>query len=304
MFYYTLVLPIILILIELKYKLFYSIFLKSRKNLMLDKIKKNQINILFFGSSQQGKSSIIRHILKDEKIEIGGRAQGCTFSTEIYNYENLRIYDTIGLDEASQGKVDAKVSLKELILLLKDNEFSIMVFVKQKSSFKKSDERNLKLLSYMANQIPLICVITGCENEKCPFDWYEENSNIINQYCKFQCGLSGCYGHEKTLKAYHNITILKSINNLLEAIDKYSLETPIKCYNSWKYFLDMITTISIIVGEFFGWNMKHWKNEIICVLEEIGILDENIRNKIYSISSFAADIITKYLLPFNPFLIK
>jgi len=108
------------------------------------------LNVIFFGPSQQGKSSVITNIFNylgqivPKKFQIGGNMIGKTFDTEnekcFFTRNNkdikLNIFDTVGLNESDDGTCNAFEAfnkLKKLLYSLNDG-VSLLIYVKKKVS--------------------------------------------------------------------------------------------------------------------------------------------------------------------------
>lgn len=84
-------------------------------------------NVIIYGESKVGKSTLINAIL-DKECGDGGAAKtrggmsGCTFEFKYYDsqYQNIYLYDTAGLSEGTFGTVTNEDAVDSLIKLLID----------------------------------------------------------------------------------------------------------------------------------------------------------------------------------------
>ncbi|KAF8970952.1 P-loop containing nucleoside triphosphate hydrolase protein [Flammula alnicola] len=108
-------------------------------------------NIIVFGESGAGKSSIVNMLVGSDVAKISSLATGCTFESNPYdfNIEDVlfKIHDTAGLDEGEAGrvpKIEAIVQLWKLLRDLKDG-VSLLIFCMRAPRMKDSPKNNWSL---------------------------------------------------------------------------------------------------------------------------------------------------------------
>jgi GTP-binding protein EngB required for normal cell division len=148
--------------------------------------------ILVVGQTGVGKSSVINLLIGSNEAKISDSGVGCTFNYQVYEstdeYDTFHLIDTVGLNEASDGKVSAKRAMKMLTLFLKNNQEGIncLLFIMQKGRITDSFEKNYKLFSedLLLGKVPTILCITHCENDEPMDKWLHNasNRNAILQY--------------------------------------------------------------------------------------------------------------------------
>ncbi|KAH7888377.1 hypothetical protein F5I97DRAFT_1852035 [Phlebopus sp. FC_14] len=164
---------------------------ESPQNLAL--IASPQRNIVVFGDSGVGKSSLINMLAGHEVAKTSSSAIGCTFQSTHYKIfmdgELYNIWDTAGLDEGTQGRVPAELAEKYLTKLLRDlggaNGIHLLVYCVRGSSIKKSLTRNYAIFysAICRKKVPIVVVVTGLENE--PFDmakWWTKGEKELTRY--------------------------------------------------------------------------------------------------------------------------
>jgi ABC-type dipeptide/oligopeptide/nickel transport system ATPase component len=148
-------------------------------------------NVILFGESGCGKSSIINMLLDDENAaDVSSGATGCTFKSQSFEVNvrgvPLTIWDTVGLNEGDAGRVpgsDAILKLYQLILELSTG-VSLLVFVMRAPRIKSSVPQNWKLFHEVICQskVPIVIVITGLENSKDMDGWWCDNKGEFQKY--------------------------------------------------------------------------------------------------------------------------
>ncbi|KAJ3891397.1 hypothetical protein GG344DRAFT_65448 [Lentinula edodes] len=115
------------------------------------------MNIILFGSTGCGKSSIINMLLGHDAAPTSSGAVGCTFENSEY-----RIYDTTGLDEGDAGTVVSKDALVKLYQLLRNLEDGITLLKK----------------------VPIVLAVTALSEDQEPDmeSWWTENKDAFHRY--------------------------------------------------------------------------------------------------------------------------
>lgn len=147
-------------------------------------------NIVFFGESGHGKSSVINLILGENKAPISSRAIGCTpqcipYPHQIQGHDFL-LWDTCGLNESPIGRVPDLDALKKLYSLLKgfENGVSLLVFCIRGQRINDTAKHNWQLFRNIICQeeVPTVIAITGLEDEDPMDNWWEENKDMFSKH--------------------------------------------------------------------------------------------------------------------------
>ncbi|KXN86749.1 hypothetical protein AN958_09744 [Leucoagaricus sp. SymC.cos] len=150
-------------------------------------------NIVLFGESGSGKSSIVNMLSDNEHVaDTSCGAQGCTFESRSYDVNVLgkpvTLWDTAGLDEGDAGRVpksEAIVLLYKLLRSLSDvGGVSLLMFVMRQPRLKSSTPQNWKLFKDIIcqSQVPIVIAITGCELEENMDRWWWTNKGTFQAY--------------------------------------------------------------------------------------------------------------------------
>ena len=146
-------------------------------------------NVIIFGESGVGKSSIINMLDGDEQAVVSNKATGVTFSTASYKKTILgapfRIFDTVGLNEGSSGTVkpaDAVERLYRLISHLGDG-VNLLVYV-MRSRIRQNSELNYRLFFelFCNKKVPIVILITGLETMDNMDEWWLQNEHSFDKY--------------------------------------------------------------------------------------------------------------------------
>ncbi|KAF8844630.1 hypothetical protein BDN67DRAFT_666470 [Paxillus ammoniavirescens] len=149
-------------------------------------------NILFFGETGVGKSSVI-NMLVGENIgtaRVSSGTQGCTFASASYEAtisgEQFVLWDTVGLNEGEKGKTpspNAERNLEELMREMSGG-LSLLVYVIRGTRFREVVRLNYELFSrsICRQSVPIVAVVTGLENEE-PMDaWWDKNKADLERF--------------------------------------------------------------------------------------------------------------------------
>jgi len=147
-------------------------------------------NVVVFGETGAGKSSLINLIVGKDVAETSSNAMGCTFESKSYEVEvegiPLVLWDTSGLNEGEKGEVAAKKAvgqLYHLIQSLENNGVSLLVFCIRGPRIRETTIKNYQLFySYFClAEVSIALVVTGLENEE-PMDaWWPKNKDAFDK---------------------------------------------------------------------------------------------------------------------------
>jgi hypothetical protein len=146
-------------------------------------------NILIFGETGTGKSSLINMIAGSDVAGVSGDALGYTFRSKAYEVSIdgtfLRLWDTAGLNEGEHGSVPAEQAirnLQDLVHKLKDG-VSLLVYCVRGTRFRDILQVNYDLFCNIIcqNSAPVVIVVTGLENESPMELWWDENGGELKK---------------------------------------------------------------------------------------------------------------------------
>ncbi|KDQ58357.1 hypothetical protein JAAARDRAFT_68872 [Jaapia argillacea MUCL 33604] len=146
-------------------------------------------NVVIFGESGTGKSSLVNMIAGGDIARTSNEALGCTFGSVPYdvtvNGTALRLWDTAGLNEADYGSVSSEQAMRnlhDLIGHLKDG-VSLLVYCIRGTRFRDILQVNYEIFSRIICQgkVPIVIVATGLEHEVPMEKWWEENGEELQK---------------------------------------------------------------------------------------------------------------------------
>ncbi|KAF7982831.1 hypothetical protein HWV62_25784 [Athelia sp. TMB] len=149
------------------------------------RLKKNlpRANVIVFGQSGAGKSSLINMIAQKDIAKTSADTTGCTPDTCGYvmplpNGILATICDTAGLNENSEGSVPAVIAIADIFKLMHSfgsDGLSLLIFC-MRGRIHASMVRNYNVVrSFCKGKVPIALVVTGLENEQDRGRWWEAN---------------------------------------------------------------------------------------------------------------------------------
>lgn len=222
----------------------------------------NEIRILIFGSTGTGKTSLC-NALTGQEMQANSSGRGNTFETHTYSpisHEGRSVFvtDTVGLDESDSGTVPAKDAALQLVELIKASEagYSLLVHVFRAPRRTKNHDENYQFFvdQLTQNQIPVILVATGCENEEPMSAWAEANFEVFSSKgCSYKALIAACFASGGRFEAEYAPLREESKAAVLEAVLKHSLTEPKKFFGedtgqsaedvvarAWNWFVDWV----------------------------------------------------------------
>jgi predicted GTPase len=152
-------------------------------------VGKKTPNIIVFGESGTGKSSVVNMFDGEEKAEVSRSAVGASFQFQRYERtiydEKFNVFEIMALDEQSTGidkTSDAVVNLSKLVSLLEDG-VNLLVYVKR-GRITESALKNYRMFyeNFCQSQVPIVLVVTGMESEAQPEAWWERNGQFFENH--------------------------------------------------------------------------------------------------------------------------
>ncbi|KAH7923136.1 hypothetical protein BV22DRAFT_1016002, partial [Leucogyrophana mollusca] len=145
-------------------------------------------NLVVFGESGVGKSSLINICAGEAVAETSSGAIGCTFEFTRYTItidgETFGIWDTVGLDEGTYGKVPAEQAedkLKKLLQeLVKASGVDLLIYCVRGTRMRKVLQKNYALFYSVIcrKKVPIVLVVTGLEHHQDDMEgWWRENGD-------------------------------------------------------------------------------------------------------------------------------
>jgi len=172
-------------------------------------MERKRVRALVFGSAGVGKTSMLNE-LTNQSLPTSDGAIGCTFETtsfppSVYDGVTYEFIDTAGLNEPKSGKVSAGVAIRNLLQLLKTSKegFNLLVYVISAGRITQMHVDNYKLFVDVITEskIPVICVVTGCENYEPTQKWADDNNGEFKKAgMHFRQIVGVCFGRNGRLE--------------------------------------------------------------------------------------------------------
>ncbi|KIJ05125.1 hypothetical protein PAXINDRAFT_103900 [Paxillus involutus ATCC 200175] len=154
---------------------------------------KNIPNVIIFGETGVGKSSLINLIGGQKHAETSPDAQSCTFRHTEYDAviegEKYRLWDTAGLDEArieSLATDQAEAHLTKLLQqLIKADGVQLLIYCVRGSRVTSALLRNYRIFytAICRKKAPVVIVVTGLENYEGSMDeWWTVNEKELKRH--------------------------------------------------------------------------------------------------------------------------
>ncbi|KAF9222620.1 hypothetical protein BS17DRAFT_173576 [Gyrodon lividus] len=177
----------------------YDPLLKESKALSMPQMSEPQLlqsraNVVIFGETGAGKSSLVNLILGSDAAKTSSDAGGCTLDARDYDVtiqgKDFRIYDTVGLNEPQALKdpdrlIGAIIKAYRLVQSLSDaGGINLLVFCIQRGRITTSMQHNYKLFQDFLchKKVPVSLVITHLEHEENMEDWWLYNQSHFPEY--------------------------------------------------------------------------------------------------------------------------
>ncbi|OAX36645.1 P-loop containing nucleoside triphosphate hydrolase protein [Rhizopogon vinicolor AM-OR11-026] len=142
------------------------------------------VNIIVFGESGVGKSSIINMLMGEPVAAVSNQAVGCTYESTKFRStiagKEVILFDTAGLNEAEAGTVSPEQAIENLRSLVTElKTVNLLVYCIRGTRFRKIVADNYKMFCNTIcgsdRKVPVVLVVTGLENEENMDHWWEYN---------------------------------------------------------------------------------------------------------------------------------
>lgn len=150
-------------------------------------------NVILFGETGVGKSSVINLMAGEDVALTSSNLKGCTLEATEYSFTlpgelSLRIYDTVGLNEAGMDGntfFSAIEKAHKLITSLHDaGGVDLLLLCIRGGRITATTQRNYRLFFEFLceKKVPLAFVVTNLENEDVMEAWWERNEKTLEEY--------------------------------------------------------------------------------------------------------------------------
>lgn len=154
-------------------------------------------NIVVFGESGVGKSSVINMIAGKDITQTSNNAAGCTFRYQCHpillDGLSVNLWDTVGLDEGTEGTIPAAQAESSLKAFLRHitrwNGIDLLVYCVRGTRVRQALLRNYNIFytAICRKKVPVALVVTGLENYEGDMEawWTEHERDLIKHGMRF-----------------------------------------------------------------------------------------------------------------------
>ncbi|KAF8552003.1 P-loop containing nucleoside triphosphate hydrolase protein [Imleria badia] len=211
----------------------------------------SSLNIILFGQTGSGKSSVINLIAGREIAKVSNGAAGCTLSFKPYTFpvngRNFHIWDTVGLDEPDMELVAIELARELIQHLASRGGVDLLLFCIRAPRITGTSQANYRLFYEVLcrSSVPVAFVVTHLEQEKEVHmdSWWDRNLEKLEKFGLKAAGhacVTGLPEHHRYQESQRNITRLLDGHNgdgrfnmpaekwFIEFLRLYGLFAPLK----------------------------------------------------------------------------
>ena len=196
-----------------------------------------KFRVLVFGATGVGKTSLCNalagQIRPTDNGPLGKTSKSYAYEPFVSGDCEVEIVDTVGLHESDHGTVSADKALIELVSLLEKAKdgFSLLIHVSRASRLTKDHDEDYE---YFVNRvtlrnIPVVLVVTGCENEHPMGSWVEKHNDAFKRF-DYKEIIATCFSVGGPLESIYQPLRLESRQLVAAAIHRNALGEPFLLY--------------------------------------------------------------------------
>ncbi|KIJ67583.1 hypothetical protein HYDPIDRAFT_84196 [Hydnomerulius pinastri MD-312] len=185
------------------------------------------VNIVIFGETGVGKSSVVNLIAGKKVAEVSPDVDRCTLRSEEYtirlDFCDLRLYDTVGLDEPQLGVTDYLTAIEKAYALIHSlrsaGGVDLLMFCIRGGRLPATLQNNYRLFSEFLchGRVPIALVITNLERELNMEDWWQRNCTRIEENGINAVG-HACITATPGLENMYEVKYMESRETILELL--------------------------------------------------------------------------------------
>jgi GTPase Era involved in 16S rRNA processing len=221
----------------------------------------NTKRILVFGTPSAGKKNMLNELTFPES-NVSHSEVNCTFKIRQYRpvtKDNVeyQFFQVDGLNKTNHEKLTFIEAVNNINNFVQYSEkgFNLLIFVTKCGTIHQSakDEYIMFVDQITKQKIPILGVVTNCENEEPLSKWIDENENIfVTNGMKFAKMVGTCFRKGGRFETSDIKLREESAEKVWEAILSESTEQPIDLITSfggtWKFALDIWNNFCAWVG--------------------------------------------------------
>jgi tRNA U34 5-carboxymethylaminomethyl modifying GTPase MnmE/TrmE len=193
--------------------------------------------VLVFGGTGVGKTSLC-NVLSGRSRPTNSGAIGVTAKSHVYGVfehagQRIELVDTVGLHEADTGTVPTDQAVAQLVELLKNAKegFNLLVHVSKMGRLTREHQEDYDFFVNKLTQhrIPVVLILTGCENEHPMSSWVDKNVEHFRQF-DYRTLIATCFAEGGPLESHFSVLRAESREAVLRSIVNVALPLPAKLY--------------------------------------------------------------------------
>lgn len=246
-------------------------------------------NVVIFGESGVGKSSIINMLFDKDIADTSDAAIGCTFETKLYKGTrdgySFNIYDTAGLNESDKGRVKPDQAVGNLMKLVRHLEEGIhlLIMCMKKGRINNAIANNYQLFydGIFGKNVPILLVVTHCELDDPIDSWKQKNKSLLRS--TFKMDFSDIICVTTLNKGKHAVKFQEeykaSREELGRLIVKHSLKKPWVIENFVDFIMVMMKRVWNLIAAYFNFPKLPLNNIIYSIFQKLGFGDKEATEK-------------------------
>lgn len=147
-------------------------------------------NVIIFGETGAGKSSLVNMISEVEVAGTSSAASGCTFQSHPYEVDiagkPFRLWDTAGLGEGDKGTATHKEAAQNLFKLIcgLEDGLGLLVYCVRGPRIKEGTAKNYEMFHtvFCQGKVPIVLMMTGLEQEEPMKGWWPDNKDAFERH--------------------------------------------------------------------------------------------------------------------------
>ncbi|CAF3668816.1 unnamed protein product [Rotaria sp. Silwood1] len=246
-------------------------------------------NVVIFGESGVGKSSIINMLFNRDIANTSDAAIGCTFESKLYKGTrdgySFNIYDTAGLNESDKGRVKPDQAVGNLMKLVGHLEEGIhlLIMCMRKGRINNAIANNYQLFydGIFGKNVPIILVVTHCELDDPIDSWKINNQSLLKS--KFKMDFNDIICVTTLNKGKHAVKFQEEYNSSREALGRSIVQNALKkawvIENFADFIMVMMKRIWNIIANYFNFPKLPLNNILYSVFQKLGFGDKEATEK-------------------------
>ena len=191
------------------------------------------LRVLVFGTTGIGKTSLC-NALTGRSRPTGNGARGVTAKSHICapfssKGAKIQLVDTVGLHESSSGTVPAEEAFGHVVEILTNarDGFNVLVHVSKAGRLTKQHQEDFEFFVEKLTQrkIPVVLVLTGCENVTPMSAWVDENKSQFDAFGYAEL-IGTCFATDGPLETHYAPLRRQSKAAVIRSILAHALPEP------------------------------------------------------------------------------